>query len=199
VRALSDIMFNAQIERVKCRPWGLFDGLSASGNEVIIERGDGTVERYPTGKVLTKLLRTGDAYVLASGGGGGFDSPLERAPEEVARDVAQGYVSRRSAHALYGVLFSPDGRAVDTAATAALRARMRALGLPRDEPENSPGHGNASAATPEIEPWHGPAGSEAGGIVIEADRPTSEQAELEQWRNEIRWAGLLRVRCGCCG
>jgi hypothetical protein len=134
--------------------------------------------------------------VLASGGGGGFDSPLERAPEEVARDVAQGYVSRRSAHALYGVLFSPDGAAIDTAATAALRARMRALGLPRDLAENSRGHGNASGAPPEIEPWHGA----AGGIVIEADKPTSaEEVELEQWRNEIRWAGLLRVRCGCCG
>ena len=30
VRALRDIMFNAQIERVKCRPWGLYDGLSGS-------------------------------------------------------------------------------------------------------------------------------------------------------------------------
>jgi N-methylhydantoinase B len=200
VRALRDIMFNAQIERVKCRPWGLYDGLSGSGNEVFIERGDGVVERYPSGKVLARVLRAGDAYVLASGGGGGFGSPLERAPEDVARDVAQGYISRRSAHALYGVLFSPDGRAVDTAATAALRARMSALGLPRDEAEASPGHGNASVSPPEIEPWHGPAGKAAGGIVIEADRPTSaEEVELEQWRNEIRWAGLLRVRCGCCG
>ncbi len=38
VRVLSDIMFNTQIERVDCRPWGLFGGLSALGNEVALQR-----------------------------------------------------------------------------------------------------------------------------------------------------------------
>ena len=199
VRALRDIMFNAQIERVKCRPWGLYDGLSGSGNEVVIERADGTAEHHETGKVLSRLLRAGDAYVLASGGGGGFGSPLERAPEAVARDVAQGYVSRRSAHALYGVLFSPDGQEVDLAATDALRERMCAVGLPCDEAAAAPG-GDDAASAPQVEPWRSPAGASAGGIVIEADRPRgAAEAELAQWRNEIRWAGLLRVRCGCCG
>ena len=84
------------------------------------------------------------------------------------------------------------------AATDALRTRMRAVGLPSDEPQASPADDD-DASPPEVEPWRSPAGS-AGGIVIEADRPRSaEEAELEQWRNEIRWAGLLRVRCGCCG
>ena len=38
VRVLNDIGFNAQIERVDCRPWGLFGGLSALGNEVQLQR-----------------------------------------------------------------------------------------------------------------------------------------------------------------
>src|SRR5258705_552539 len=38
VRALDEISFNAQIERVDCRPWGLFGGLSALGNEVQLQR-----------------------------------------------------------------------------------------------------------------------------------------------------------------
>ena len=37
-RRADEIRFNAQIDRVKCRPWGLFGGLSALGNGVAISR-----------------------------------------------------------------------------------------------------------------------------------------------------------------
>src|SRR6201999_3745627 len=70
VRARRDIMFNAQIERVDCRPWGLFGGLSALGNEVRLER-DGKETRFATGKVLSQKIKAGDAYTVCSGGGGG--------------------------------------------------------------------------------------------------------------------------------
>jgi len=56
VRALEDIMFNAQVERVQCRPWGLFDGLSGAGNEVSIRRQGKEPERYPTGKVVVQAV-----------------------------------------------------------------------------------------------------------------------------------------------
>src|SRR5262249_5815663 len=38
VQARGDIRFNAQIDRVKCRPWGLYGGLPAMGNGVAIHR-----------------------------------------------------------------------------------------------------------------------------------------------------------------
>jgi N-methylhydantoinase B len=55
-------------------------------------------------------------------GGGGYGDPLERAVEEVADDVRQGYVSIKAAAELYGVVVDPDTLVVDRAATERRRA-----------------------------------------------------------------------------
>lgn len=133
VRALGDIMFNAQIDRVDCRPWGLFGGLSGHGNEVGLER-DGEPVRYPTGKVLAQHLKKGDVYTLRSGGGGGYGNPLDRKLDDVERDVAQGYVGAEAARELYGAVLDPATGRADRVASAELRARMRRVGLPHDKP-----------------------------------------------------------------
>ena len=79
VQARHDIRFNSQMDRVKCKPWGLEGGLSGLGNGVAIPRFGKTEEqRFHNGKALNQVLHAGDAYVLRSGGGGGFGSPLER-------------------------------------------------------------------------------------------------------------------------
>jgi N-methylhydantoinase B len=54
-------------------------------------------------------------------GGGGTASPLERDPERVAADVAQGKISVERARAVYGVVVDP-ATGLDAAATAATRA-----------------------------------------------------------------------------
>jgi N-methylhydantoinase B len=54
-------------------------------------------------------------------GGGGYGDPLERAVEEVADDVRQGYVSVKAAE-LYGAVVDPDTLVVDRAATERRRA-----------------------------------------------------------------------------
>jgi len=134
VRVLSDIMFNSQIERVDCRPWGLFGGLSALGNEVAIGR-DGKEETvYASGKVFSQHLRAGDVWRLRSGGGGGFGRPLDRKLEDVEDDVRQGYVSLASAREHYGAVIDAATGVADREASARLRAEMRALGLPKDRP-----------------------------------------------------------------
>ncbi|MDE2167578.1 MAG: hydantoinase B/oxoprolinase family protein [Alphaproteobacteria bacterium] len=133
VRALDDIMFNAQIERVDCRPWGLFGGLSGLGNEVQLQR-NGEDLRFPTGKVLAQLLKKGDAYILRSGGGGGYGSPLDRNLEDVEEDVCQGYVSREAAQALFGAVIDTASGRADRAHSEQLRADMRRRGLPKDQP-----------------------------------------------------------------
>jgi N-methylhydantoinase B len=58
-------------------------------------------------------------------GGGGFGDALDREPERVASDVRRRVVSRRTAALLYGVELGENG-AVDVAATAAARDRIRA-------------------------------------------------------------------------
>ncbi len=135
VQALHDIRFNSQMDRVKCKPWGLAGGLSGSGNAVAIHRfGQADEQRFHNGKALNQVLHAGDAYVLRSGGGGGFGSPLERDLESLARDVRCGYVSQEAAERDYGAVFVPGTATIDAAATAARRAAMRAQELPRDEP-----------------------------------------------------------------
>jgi N-methylhydantoinase B len=135
VQARHDLRFNSQMDRVKCKPWGLEGGLCASGNSVAIHRfGAAQEQRFHNGKALNQVLHAGDAYILRSGGGGGFGSPLERDLESLARDVRCGYVSKHAAETLYGAVFVPGSNNIDAAATAARRAKMRQQGLPQDEP-----------------------------------------------------------------
>ena len=134
IRALSDIMFNAQVERVKYRPWGLDQGLSGAGNQVTIQRaGDAKEQYFPSGKVLTQALRTDDRYTLRSGGGGGFGSPLERDLSAVEYDVVHGYVSIEKARTCYGVVIDETNLTIDREASEQLRRQMRAANLPTDD------------------------------------------------------------------
>jgi N-methylhydantoinase B len=75
-------------------------------------------------------LRIGadEAYVLESGGGGGYGSPLERPPERVRQDVIEGYVSATAAYDLYGVVLQEGTLALDDAATARRRQELAANG-----------------------------------------------------------------------
>ncbi|HVC54141.1 MAG TPA: hydantoinase B/oxoprolinase family protein [Stellaceae bacterium] len=142
VQARGEIRFNAQIDRCNCRPWGLYGGLSAEGNGVAIHRFGEEEHRFPSGKAFNNVLQPGDAYILRSGGGGGFGSPLERDPSRVADDVRQGYVSREAAAKAYGVILGDDG-APDLAATERRRDQMRSAGLPENPPDTAPAHGDA--------------------------------------------------------
>ena len=135
VQARHDIRFNSQMDRVKCKPWGLEDGLSGFGNSVAIHRfGTAQEQRFHNGKALNQVLHAGDAYILRSGGGGGFGSPLDRDLDALARDVRCGYVSKDAAEKYYGAVFEPETNRIAAAATEIKRAEMRRQGLPQDEP-----------------------------------------------------------------
>jgi len=117
VRAISDFNVNAQIERAVCLPWGLEGGLEGTGNEMLMRR-DGVIDDdVPNAKLFRARVKAGDAFVLRSGGGGGFGSPLERSPEDVQHDVRQGYVSLDAARKYYGVVLDPETLEIDVAAT----------------------------------------------------------------------------------
>lgn len=55
-------------------------------------------------------------------GGGGYGDPLTRPVEQVARDAAEGFISREAAQTEYGVILNADGL-VDEGATVAERKR----------------------------------------------------------------------------
>jgi N-methylhydantoinase B len=134
VQARDQLRFNAQMDRVKCRPWGLSGGLSGSGNGVAVHRFGEAEQRFANGKVFNLTLEPGDAYIKQSGGGGGFGSPLEREPARVSWDVSEGYISRQAGETLYGLVFVGDTLEVDLEATQARRRQMRLDALPADAP-----------------------------------------------------------------
>jgi N-methylhydantoinase B len=175
VRARGDIMFNAQIERVDCRPWGLFGGLSALGNEVSLER-NGEEERFPTGKVLAQKLEAGDAYTVRSGGGGGFGSPLDRKLEDIQNDLRQNYISREAAQEFYGAVVDGKTGRIDRQATESRRASMRRRGLPKDRP----------FATEDNSRWGG---------CPHCGRFPMPHPEAEAIAREANAVGLSRWRC----
>ena len=134
VQALNDIRFSSQMDRVKCKPWGLDGGHSGLGNSVAVHRyGHSDETHFPNGKAINQVIKPGDAYILRSGGGGGYGSPLDRDLAMLERDVRCGYVSRDAAEKVYGACFRDDGT-IDAGASASRRAEMRAKGLPVDEP-----------------------------------------------------------------
>ncbi len=56
-----------------------------------------------------QTIPAGDRLVLEMPGGGGLGDPLARAPEDVARDVRDGLVSKAAALEDYGVVVPDDG------------------------------------------------------------------------------------------
>jgi N-methylhydantoinase B len=135
VRARVPMTFNTQVERAHCKPWGLQGGAEATGNEVALRLDRRWKTDFPNAKVLVAVLKTGDAFRLRSGGGGGYGSPLERPPAEVANDARQGYISLHAANELYGVVLDPITFTVDAAGTERLRAALRAEPSRRREAE----------------------------------------------------------------
>ena len=128
VRMRAPVVYNSQIDRAHCKPWGLEGGLDATGNEVAIMRDGVWKTDFPNAKVFLVQLKPGDKYRVRSGGGGGYGVPWERAVEKVQRDVRQGYVSAAQAAALYGVVIDEATLEIDRAATDARRAELRARG-----------------------------------------------------------------------
>lgn len=108
-----------RIDGVTNPPWGFAGGLGGGPGRAVVNPG------LPGERLLTPLsdgnmLRRGDILRVETGGGGGHGHPHDRPAEDVAGDVAGGFVSVSAARALYGVALQ-DGR-VDADGTARLRA-----------------------------------------------------------------------------
>jgi N-methylhydantoinase B len=120
VEALAPLSLSTTIERAHCRPWGLDGGREAAGNSVSVRLDGVWKHEMPNAKLLTQRLRTGDAFMLRSGGGGGVGDPMTREIQLVVKDVIEGYVSTQAAASEYGVVADLSGKA-DLVRTAELR------------------------------------------------------------------------------
>jgi N-methylhydantoinase B len=128
VRALRDAYFLSVADRSILSCWGLRGGRAGAPFRVTVDPGGGH-ERVLEGLVDDEPIPAGTLVRIDTTGGGGWGDPLERAPQRVALDVAQGKVSAESARADYGVVLRAEGDGTcvpDPAATERLRAELRA-------------------------------------------------------------------------
>ena len=107
-------------DRARSITWGIEGGLPSIPHGVWLTR-EGEDEAEFLGATFSNVdVGPGDLFTRPSAGGGGFGDPLERDPEAVVEDVADGYVTVERACIDYGVVVNE----VD-AELAAVRARLR--------------------------------------------------------------------------
>jgi N-methylhydantoinase B len=152
---------------------------------------EGRLDDLPS-KVGSLVLDRGDVFTVVNGGGGGVGDPLLRAPEVVATDVADGYVSVAAAKDVYGVVLGESGKA-DLEATAAERASIREQRI-GGKPEADVGDGVLGLAPLKIADghWHcGLCGHDLGEETrnwrqAAATRETEISARYEELHSQVR-------------
>ena len=124
IRVHTDTGVTVTTDRVKYTPpWGLFGGKPGTTNITVVQRHDGSEERWR--KISGLPLAKGELISYETGGGGGYGDPLERDPQMVLRDVINEYVSLEKAKEEYGVVIDETAMAVDGQATQELREKMK--------------------------------------------------------------------------
>ncbi len=111
-------------DRREVPPYGLQGGGTGAPSALRLTRADGRVETMP-GKFLTTVNR-GDVFHIQLAGGGGYGDPLDRDPERILADVAEGKVTVGHAREAYGVEIDHATGRVLAEPTAVLRRALRA-------------------------------------------------------------------------
>jgi N-methylhydantoinase B len=110
--------------RRQCAPWGLAGGGAGGTSRNYMRLPDETEYRaVDPVRVLSPAMTS---VRIATAGGGGWGSPLERDPEKVLADVLDGFITLQSAETDYGVRIDAANMSIDLAATTACRKNMQA-------------------------------------------------------------------------
>ncbi len=117
-------------ERRAIRPWGLQGGKQGGASASWIVQPDGKRKDLPT--KVTIQVEAGTRIVLQTAGGGGFGDPMERDPELVSQDVAEGFINTERAALEYGVAVSSAGH-IDRERTENLRHPVTGSGVVLEE------------------------------------------------------------------
>jgi N-methylhydantoinase B len=98
-RALQACVANVNCDRTKDPPWGLHGGKPGAINEAELVRNDGNTQKLL--KATGVALAAGDRLTFRTAGGGGWGDPRERNYDDIAHDLAAGYVSPDAARRDY--------------------------------------------------------------------------------------------------
>ncbi|MGL5721156.1 MAG: hydantoinase B/oxoprolinase family protein [Brevinema sp.] len=104
-------LFTASFGRNKFPAWGANEGKDGSSNFFKLVDANGT-EHPDQATIARRVMNKGDKAVLYTSTGGGYGNPKKRAPELVASDVKNGYISLAQAEEDYGVIVDKDSFAV---------------------------------------------------------------------------------------
>lgn len=103
--------------KTKSPPWAIDGGTEGDPNHIVINPGEDQVRQGGS----YNILEGGTVLANNTGGGGGWGSPFEREPSEVAADVRNQLVSLEAAEHDYGVVVDPATFEVDEDRTKELR------------------------------------------------------------------------------
>jgi 5-oxoprolinase (ATP-hydrolysing) len=94
---------------------GLFGGLPGGGAVGMVKRPDAPAHNVTTGEMVSMTDNRIEIDATIAGGSG-FGSPHERALEDIAADLENGYITAAGAARDYGCVMTADGR-IDVEAT----------------------------------------------------------------------------------
>ncbi|HTW97787.1 MAG TPA: hydantoinase B/oxoprolinase family protein, partial [Acidimicrobiales bacterium] len=151
-RLLEDASVSVWFERSVTPAWGLSGGGHGAGPAV---HADGPAGPWAALKANCVAMPAGTLVTIETGGGGGYGPALERAADEVARDVRQHYVSIEGAANDYSVVVDPVTLEVDEEAT-----RLRRDGEAA-RPRRGPAQPQATAPAPALPEAPDPAPAQA--------------------------------------
>jgi len=117
-------ILQVRADRHTHRPFGLQGGGPGSPSHNIMDPGTNREEELRA--KITMTLRAGDVYRHELPGAGGWGPALERDLALVAKDLRDGLVTIEGAARDYGVVAAGDPPVIDEAATAKLRAKLKA-------------------------------------------------------------------------
>lgn len=114
--AAPEVEMSALFDRMKIRPWGLFDGMEGTNSRLLIKRKGQKQWRTFTeefnrpspSKFTNAIVCEGDFIQIITPGGGGFGNPLDREVNLVLEDVKEGYVSVEAGKRDYGAVFKSE-------------------------------------------------------------------------------------------
>ena len=112
LKSLDTVITGSQMsDRHHNRAWGLYGGQSGgtagtwhmAANTVEWRTIDDAFNKVSPSKWSNVPIAPGDRIRFQTPGGGGWGEPSERAQEAVAEDLAEGYISRKTAREVYGL------------------------------------------------------------------------------------------------
>ena len=139
IRMLTDAHFMSIADRSILACWGVKGGKAGKSFDVTVDLG-GPDERVVGALADAEPVAAGQVIRIRTTGGGGWGDPLERAYDDVARDVSWGKVSVAGARDDYGVILERHGPdvIVDAEASSRLRDEQRAARTERVAVQGDP-------------------------------------------------------------